>query len=203
MRLVRFAPSVLSCVAAFVVAFGAALAAVGTLAACGDDPVSYSDSIAINLKAKSADTTGGAVSNDKGINTENGNPYGAFISAARAALGGNDPTRIEVTSALLLLGANSTGVSTLEEIFGDNVEVLFIMNDTNNTYPVAHLLTPTGPGPLALDLDWDADAVSGVDLPKLVGGSFKVVIRGDAAANFETKGADADLQVTLKFEAFE
>ncbi len=51
------------------------------LAACGDDPVSYSEPVGINLKAKSSDTINNVVTDDKGINTESGNPYGAFVSS--------------------------------------------------------------------------------------------------------------------------
>jgi hypothetical protein len=40
-------------------------------------------------------------------------------------------------------------------------------------------------------------------MSKLLGGSFKVVIRGPAAATFEAAGADADLQLTLTFAAYE
>ena len=34
-------------------------------------------------------------------------------------------------------------------------------------------------------------------------GSFKVVARGPSAPGFETKGADADIQITFTFAAFE
>ena len=46
---------------------------------CGDDPVSFSAPVGINLKAKSGEVVNNAISNDKGINTESGNPFGAFV----------------------------------------------------------------------------------------------------------------------------
>jgi hypothetical protein len=173
------------------------------LAACSDDPVSYSAPVAINLKAKSADTVGGVVSDDKGITTENGNPYGAFVAGAMDELGGRDPSAIEVDSAEVFLGGNSVGVTMLGEIFAGPMEVVFEMNDTANSYPVGSVAidATTGPGPIAIALTFDG--VSDVDHAKLLGGSFKVIVRGPSAPMFEMKGADADLQVTFTFAAFE
>lgn len=170
---------------------------------CGDDPVSYSAPVAINLKAKSADTVNNVVSNEKGITTESGNPYGAFITDARRELG-RDPGSIDIERVELLLGASSTGVTTLGEVFTGNVELLFQMNDSNNSYPAAAgtIDATTSSGPVSLDTTFDP-AVPDADYAKLVGGGFKVVLRGDAAAGFSTKGADADLQVTFTFAAYE
>lgn len=175
------------------------------LVACGDDPLSYSAPVGINLKAKSDDTVNNTVTDDKGITTESGNPYGAFVNDARVKLGGNDPGVIEVDSVELFLGANSSGVATLGEIYNGNVEVLFEMNDTNNSYPVAHgtIGASTGSGPIGLGVDFDGAAIPELDYAKLLSGSFKVITRGPAAAEFMQKGADADLQVTFTFAAFE
>lgn len=184
----------------------ASLAALAlAVPACGDDPLSYSAPVAINLKVKSAETAFGAVMDDKGITTESGNPYGAFVSDARAALGGADPAVIEVDSVDLLLGANSVGVTKLGDVFGGPVEVLFEMNDTNNSYPVATTTidATTGSGPVALAIGFEGTAMPANDYAKLLGGGFKVILRGAAATGFETKGADADLQVTFTFAAYE
>ena len=54
---------------------------------------------------------------------------------------------------------------------------------------------------MAISFDWTK--VSATDVPKMLGGSFKVVVRGPAAADFSTKGAEADLQVTFTFDALE
>ena len=62
---------------------------------------------------------------------------------------------------------------------------------------------PGGAGPLAMVVDWDGGAVTGADYARLLGGSFKVVIRGPAAAGFQKKGPVADLQATFTFTAFE
>ncbi len=178
---------------------------VSLLAACGDDPLSYSAPVAINLKAKSGDTQNAVVTDEKGINTESGNPYGAFVADAQDALDGRDPAVIDVDRVELFLGANSTGVTTLGDVFDGEVDVLFQMNDTNNTYPVAGRAVPasTGAGPFALDIEFPADDIPDVDYQKMLTGSFKVVVRGAAASGFETKGADADLQTTFTFAAFE
>lgn len=173
-----------------------------TLVGCSDDPVSYSMPVGINLKAKSDAVTNSVISDDKQITTESGNPYGAFISDAHAKLG-KDPARIEIDKLTLLLGAQSTNVTKLEEVYTGDVDVAFLMNDTNNTYDVGHVMNPTGVGPVELNVVFQSDAVPDADFTKFLGGSFKVVIRGSAAAGFSTKGAEADLQATFTFSAFE
>jgi hypothetical protein len=172
--------------------------------ACGDDPVSYSAPVGINLKAKSSDTANGVVSNEKGINTESGNPYGAFVADARGKLG-RDPGVIDVDRVELFLGAGSSGVTALGEVFTGTVDLLFQMNDTNNSYPVAavSISAGTAAGPVAFDASFAEEDIPDADYVKLLNGSFKVIARGPAAAGFSTKGAEADLQVTLTFAAFE
>lgn len=174
------------------------------VAACGEDPVSYSAPVGINLKAKSGDTTNGVVSDEKGINTESGNPYGAFVGDAERKLG-RSPGQIDVDQVALYLGASSTKVTTLGEVFVGTVEVVFQMNDTNNSFPVATggIAATTAAGPVSFDASFDTGAMSQADYDKLLNGSFKVIVRGPAATEFSTKGAEADLQVTFTFAAYE
>jgi hypothetical protein len=173
-----------------------------TIAACGDDPVSYSAPVGINLKAESGAVNGTAISDEKGITTESGNPYGAFVTDARARIG-RDPSRIEIDWITLTLGAQSTGVIALEQVYMGDVDVLFLMNDTNNSYPIGRVANPTGTGPVEVGVLLESDAISDPDWPKFLGGSFKVIIRGTAATDFATKGAKADLQLNFTFAAFE
>ena len=178
------------------------LALVSVLVACGgDDPVSYSAPVGINLKAESGSVSGTVISDEKGITTESGNPFGAFVAAANTELG-RDPGRIEIDKATLTLGALSTNVTKLEEVYTGDVEVLFVMNDSNNTVPVGKVTNPTG-SVVDLDVGFESNDVADQDFAKFVGGSFKVVIRGTAATGFTAKGAKADLQVTFTFAAFE
>lgn len=179
-----------------------ALACLIAVAACSDDPVSYSAPVAINLKAESGAVDGTALSDEKGITTESGNPYGAFVTDARRALG-HDPSRIEVDGITLTLGAQSTGVTALEQVYAGDVDVIFLMNDTNNSYPTGRVTNPTGTGPVDVAVLLESDAISDPDWPKFLAGSFKVVIRGTAATDFATKGAKADLQVSFTFAAYE
>lgn len=176
--------------------------ALALVAGCGADPVSYSSPVGINLKAKSGDVSGTTVSDEKGINTETGNPFGAFVTDARARIG-RDPSRIEIDAASLTLGAQSTGVVTLQEVYSGDVDVAFVVNDSNNTYDVGHVIDPTGVGPVGIDVNFESIAVTSLDWAKFLGGSFKVVVRGTAATGFSTKGAEANLQVTFTFAAFE
>jgi hypothetical protein len=173
-----------------------------TMIGCGDDPVSFSQPVGITLKAKSGDVSNAVISDDKEITTESANPYGAFVSEAQDKLG-RDPSRIEIDKVTLVLGAQSTNVARLEEIYTGDVDVAFLTNDSNNTYDVGHLLNPVGVGPLDLSVVFRSDDVPDADFAKFLGGGFKVVIRGSAAVGFSTKGAEATLQVTFTFSAFE
>ena len=173
-----------------------------TLAACGADPISYSTPVGIQLKAKSSDVTNSTITDDKAITTESGNPYGKFVTDAQAKLG-KSPTRIEVDQLTLTLGAQSTGVSALEQIYTGDVDVALITNDTNNTYDVGHVTSPTGVGPVDVAVSYESVQVSAADYVKILGGSFKVVLRGPAATTFQSKGAEANIQATFTFAAFE
>ena len=177
-------------------------ALLSVAAACGEDPVSYSAPVGINLKAESGAVNGSAISDEKGITTESGNPYGAFVVDARAQLG-HDPSRIEIDQITLTLGADSTGVTGLEQVYAGDVDVLFQMNDTDNSYPIGRVPDPTGSGPVDVGVLLESDAISDPDWPKFLAGSFKVIIRGTAAIDFASKGAKADLQLNFTFAAFE
>jgi hypothetical protein len=166
------------------------------------DPVSFSSPVGINLKAKSSEVTNSVISDEKEINTESGNPYGAFVNDARAKLG-RDPGRIEVDGLTLLLGAQSTNVTKLEDVYTGDVDVAFITNDTNNTYDVGHVMNPVGVGPVNMAVVYRSEMVSAADFAKMLSGSFHVVIRGSAATGFSTKGAEVTLQATFTFAAFE
>lgn len=174
------------------------------LAACGDDPVNYSAPVGIELKAKSGDVTNNAVNEEKGITTESGNPYGKFITDARAQLGGRDPSSIEVDKVTLTLNiAKSVNVSAMEQAVTGEMAVQFVMNDTNNPFTAAHFTSPTGVGPVDGRVAFDPSAVGPADYAKLLGGNFKVAMAAPTAADFATKGAEASLTVTFTFTAYE
>jgi hypothetical protein len=179
------------------------LSVVAVLLGCSSEPVSYSAPVGINVKAKSGDVDGNVISEAKDIETESGNPYKVFMDGARLALGGKDPSSIELTSLTLLVGAQSTNVTRLDEIFTGRVDALFLMNDTANTFPVGHVVSPVGGGPVTMAVDFDSDGFAGVDRTNLLAGKLKVVLRGSAAIGFGAKGAEANLQLTLQFRALE
>jgi hypothetical protein len=179
------------------------LAALALTGGCGgDDPVSYSAPVGINLKAKSGDVSQTVISEEKAITTESSNPYGKFITDAQTQLGGNDPSRVEIERLTLLLGADSTNVLGLDEVYAGDVDVAIVMSDSDNTYDVGHVSDPTGTE-AEVSVVFDSAAVAAQDWDRFLAGSFKVVIRGPAADSFSSKGAEADLQLTFTFGAYE
>ncbi len=187
-------------------ALAVALPAAFALAACGgDDPVSHSAPVGINLKADSDKVVGTNVTDKKNINTESGNPYGAFVNEAQNVLG-RAPGRIEVDGVSILMAAGSTGVSMLSEIFNGRIDVMFEMSATTDTIPVAHtIIDPKtmGRGPIELEIDFDSANLAPANFADLVAGNFNVVYSGVVASGYSTLGAKADLQITFTFEAFD
>ena len=177
--------------------------ALSLTAACGSDPVSFSQPVGITLKAKSGDVQNSTITENKDIPTESGNPYGAFISDAMAKLGGKDPSTIEVNDVTLTLAGTSQSVATLDQVFTGDVDVAFTMNSGGATYDVAHAMNPTGAGPFDMGVSFDYSKVAAADRPAFLTGSFKVVLRGPAATSFPNANAQADLQVTFTFDALQ
>lgn len=173
------------------------------LAACGSDPVNYSAPVGIELKAKSGDVAQASLTSSKDITTESGNPYGAFVNTAEAKLSGKTPSAIEVSDLTLTLGGQSTGVNALEQVMTGDVDVAFVVNNTNNTYDAGHVINPTGVGPVAMDPNFDWSTVAEADRTQMLNGSFKVVLRAPAAASFASSGASVSLQVTFTFDALQ
>jgi hypothetical protein len=180
-----------------------ALAPLALLAACSSDPapVTYSAPVGISLPVASKDVVSGAVQVDKNITTESGNPYGAFVNAARARIG-HDPSRIVVTGTTVELLATSNGVTALEQAF-TRISISFVMSGTNAVYPVAQIANPTGAGPVPLQVGFDSAVLPEADRAALAQGQFKVVLSGTTAAGFDSANALADVVATLSFEAFE
>jgi len=173
-------------------------------AACTDDPVSYSAPVGITVQVKSNDISGdGRMALDKMITTENGNPYGKFIGDAEAKLG-RAPSLIELDSATITLDVSkSSGVTALEQVLSGDVATTFVLNDTNTILDAAHFATPTGAGPFNGTSAFDMTTLSDDDITKLIGGSFKVQLDAAAAPAFSSAGADAVLQLTYTFSAYE
>lgn len=186
-----------------VAAFACGLLLVG---ACGgdDEPISISAPVGITLKAEAGDFENNVITVDKGISTESGNPWGAFVADVDAQLGG-PPNDVEIESLELLLAASSEGFTELSAVFNGTVDVQFEMDDTGNFFPAGSVVidATTEGRSIALDSSFNYAAVQGSDLNKFLAGSFKVVMSGPAAAGFDSSDGKAELQLTFAFAAFE
>jgi hypothetical protein len=179
----------------------AALVALSAIGCSDKSPVSYSAPVGISLPVAAKDIVSGAVSSEKNINTESGNPYGAFTSDARARLGGADPSHVAMTGVTLeLFPSTSSGVAVLENVFSGPVTISF--DAGSGAIPVAHVTAPAGAGPLALSTSFDSATLSAAERAAITGGQFKVVLEGATAGSF-TSGDTADLKATFTFVAYE
>lgn len=174
-------------------------------AACGDDPVTYSEPVGLTMQASSGDIADGRIEEEKNINTESGNPYGAFVANAEAELG-HAPSDIVVEGVTLELDlAASNNIDALGLLFAGDTDVTFVTNSSGATYPVAiHTFEATDPaGPIDFHVHFDSDTLTDADYTELVGGNFKVVLSGPAAPGFAALNADADMSLVLTFIAYD
>lgn len=174
-------------------------------AACGDDPVTYSEPVGLTMQASSGDVAGGRVEEEKNINTESGNPYAAFIANAEAELG-RAPSDIAVDAVTLELDlAASNNIDALGLLFAGDTEVTFVSNGSDTAYPVAiHTFEAADTaGPVDFHVHFDSDSLSDADYTDLVGGNFKVTLAGPAAPGFAALNADADMSLVLTFVAYD
>jgi hypothetical protein len=174
------------------------LALIAPLAAgCGSDSaVSYSAPVAISFNNIKPGTSN-AILEDKSITNPSGNPWGKFLSDAKAKLG-HDPSRIVVTGATIEL-LTSTGFTGLQNVFTGPVSVSFLV--TPNPYQLAGITSPStaGPVPMAVIIGtFDSATMAPGDYASLLGSSFSVVLEGTAPA--ATSGAN--IQTTFTFVAY-
>lgn len=177
--------------------------ALGLAASCGDgDPnaantSNYSGPVAIRLdKFKDDDVRNGAFDSDKNVNTESGNPYGAFLQAARTTLG-RQPAAVLVDRVTITLGADTRGVTAFEQVLGGPLVVY--LADSAATVNVASIAQPTGAGPVEVPVTATRDTLAPVQA-SLVNGGFKVGIRVPAAAS-RPNSFDMKVSATLYFRA--
>jgi hypothetical protein len=171
---------------------------------CSDDPVSVSDVVDLKLTLSSGDVANSTLLDEKNVNTESGNPYGAFVQKARDEIGG-EPSHISVTATAVTVDATSNNVTMLGQVFAGATKFEFVMNGSTTRYAVAtkDVVVGDGAGPIPFAVDFDSDRMPQVDYADLAAGSFKVSLSGPPAAGFAAANADADITISLTFEAFE
>ncbi len=178
---------------------------VPSLLACGGDVVNYSAPVGITFSVKSTDAAGTspyAFSQSKNINTEQGNPYGAFVNQATRALG-RAPSRITANYVALELLGTSKVVTNLDQV-ASQVGVGFELVGATVTPVASTASAPVGAigAGFPMATSFDSASLDATAYSALLGGSFPVVLGGDAIASFPTAGATADLQVTFGFVAY-
>jgi len=172
---------------------GVALAVSG----CPEEPVAHSETVSLKLSGmKEGDVKNNEFSEEKNVNSESGNPYGEFTKAAENALG-KAPSRIAPQSAFLRIHSDSEGVTSFGEVFA-SMELFFANSAT--TIPVGTVASPQGSSvEVALDENVDLEPL----MASMIGGDFKVGVRGAAAASLPAGKFDLRITIDIKFEAYE
>jgi len=178
-----------------------AMLALAMAAGCGDDDaantVNYSGPVTINVdKFKDGEVRNNAFDTDRTVSTESGNPYGMFLSQARAALG-RAPAAVVVDRVTLTLGRDTTGVTAFEQILGGPLTVY--LASSSSTVNIGTVAQPTGAGPVEVVITATRDTLAPIN-NDLVQGSFKVGIRVPAAASLP-RSFDAKVATVLYFRA--
>lgn len=177
------------------------LSLVTLLMACGDpdaaNTVNFSGPVSITIdKFKDGEVRNEAFDADKNVNTESGNPYGAFLQQARSALG-RAPAAVLVERITLTLGRDSTGVTSFEQFLGGPLTVY--LASSSATVNVGTVSQPAGAGPVEVAITATRDTLEPLRAD-LVNGSFKVGIRVPAAAG-RPRSFDAKVSTVLYFRA--
>jgi hypothetical protein len=186
-----------------------ALFAVATAVACGDagsphdgNTVGYSGPVVVRLdKFKHDDVRNESFDSDKSINSESGNPYGAFLNQARAVLG-RPPAAVLLESATITLDGSSTGVTTIDQFLtaSPSAPLTLYFANSGTTVNVGTLtVPPRGPGPVSIQITATRATLAPIN-NELVQGSFKVGIRVPAAPGRPAR-FDAKLSTVLTFRA--
>jgi hypothetical protein len=181
--------------------------AIGGLAlagGCGDagdansaNTVNFSGPVAINVdKFKDDEVRNESFDQNKSINTEQGNPYGAFLQQARTVLG-RPPAAVLVDRVTLTLAADARGVTAFEQFFGGPLTVYF--SNSRTTVNVGTVAQPRGAGPVEVTITATRDTLAPLQT-ELTDGSFKVGIRVPAAAS-RPRTFDAKVSTVLYFRA--
>ena len=97
------------------------------------------------------------------------------------------------------------GVTELSEIWNGAVDVQFEIDDTKNIFAVGNAVIDDNVSGRSVEFDptFDFSLLNTADVDKLLNGSFKVMIGGPVAAPFDSKGAEAEFQLTFEFSAYE
>lgn len=169
--------------------------------ACADGPAAVSV-FSVELAVPSSTVEGGVAWGEVAVSSEAGDPYGAFIARAREALGGQDPSRIEIAGASVMLLRSSDDVDALGDVFLVGLAVGLVFDGSGAEVDVGVVNYPYFSGPYPCRMAWDSAAVTGDDLADLLAGRFRVRVEGVVAAGFPFIGARADLKVVLKVEAY-
>lgn len=177
-------------------------AAMAAAAGCGDDStggntVNYSGPVTINVdKFKDDEVRNEAFDESKSVNTEPGNPYGAFLQQARAVLG-RPPAAVVVDRVTLTLAADARGVTGFEQFLGGPLTLYLASSQT--TVNVGTVAQPRGAGPVEVTVTATRDTLAPIQT-ELTQGSFKVGIRVPAAAT-RPRSFDAKIATVLYFRA--
>jgi len=180
------------------------------VAGCGDAnsdgggiTLSHSGPVNIRLdKFKDGDVRNDAFDSDKSVNSESGNPYGAFLQAARTRLGAqfNPDTpgaAVVVDRVTLTIDQDTRGVTAFEQVLGGPL-VLYLAS-SSTTVNIGTVAQPTGAGPVEVTLTADRAALAPIRRD-LLSGSFKVGIRVPAAPS-RPSSFDMRVATTLYFRA--
>jgi hypothetical protein len=166
---------------------------------CGPDFVVDDVGINVGFTTNNNVVEDDLIESEKNVNTEQGNPYGAFVSDIKAQLKEDAPT-IDLEQATITLDSTSDAAhANLETIFKGTLELRFVDDNAGTDTLVASVADPTGAGPLELEVN--AAAFDDPDFQAtLLEGQFKVKFAGTAAAT--AADANVNLVATLSFKGF-
>ena len=129
--------------------------------------------------------------------------FGDFVGHARDAFG-SDPARLEVVSATLAIGSGARNLNSLERVFANGtVNVSLRIDGSGTSYPLSHVSSPSGAGPLTMNAHFDSSQLTQSDYADFLAGRTHVVLRGPIASTFASSRGNASLDLTFVFRALQ
>jgi len=163
---------------------------------CGNDVVAHSETVSLKLSGiKEGDPVNGVASVDKNVNTEEGNPYGDFLKAARDRLG-RDPSEVEVTSVVVKVHPESKDVTELDQVFAD----LEVYLSTSETVVIIGDAASVDGSTMTIPIDDDIDFEP--VRARMLDGNFKMGVRGATRVTLPGK-FELKLTLDVRFRAIE
>ncbi|MEZ4367499.1 MAG: hypothetical protein R2939_14670 [Kofleriaceae bacterium] len=171
--------------------------------ACADRVLVYSTPVEVEVRVAWNDVDDGSLDSDQAVVADAGATYEAFLDGARAAMGVDQPSSLQVVAAEVALRSTSGDVAALEQIYAGDLSVALAATGMGAGVEVATVAVGPGAAQGPLTTASLADAFDAADplFADLLTSGYRIRLVGDVAPGFEDAREMVQVAVTLVFLA--